>query len=63
MASVYVVRDASGEYISGRYDREDSADQPNRTPAADEARGYETREDAEAACRRETDRVLSRDAS
>ncbi len=48
---VYVVRDAGGEYLSDR----------GRTPATDEAREFETREAALAACERATDRVLSRD--
>lgn len=51
---VYVVRDASGEYVSGKHEGQ-------RTPASDEAREYETREEAQAACERATDRVLSRE--
>lgn len=50
--TVYVVRDASGEYL-----RADG----KRTPASDEAREYETTEEAQAACERATDRVLSRE--
>jgi len=50
--TVYVVRDASGEYVS----------EGGRTPASDEAREFETRQEAEAACERTTDRVLSRKA-
>lgn len=47
--SVFLVRDASGEYIGSR---------PNiRTPSSDEAAQYRTREEAEAAFTRETDRV------
>jgi len=52
--TVYVVRDASGEYISGKYAGE-------RTPAGDEAQEYETREEAQDACDRATDRVYSRE--
>lgn len=51
--TVYVVRDASGEYVSDI----------GRTPAAGEAREFETREEAKAACTRETDRVLSREVA
>lgn len=50
--TVYVVRDASGEYISGK---------GGRTPASDEAREYDSREEAAAACERSTDRVLDRE--
>jgi hypothetical protein len=50
---VYVVRDASGEYLRAN---------GTRTPAGNEAHEHETREEAEAACERATDRVLSRDA-
>ena len=52
---VHVVRDAAGEYISGKHDGQ-------RTPASNEAKEYETREEALAACDRATDKVLSRDA-
>lgn len=51
--TVYVVRDASGEYL-----RADGS----RTPAGNEAHEFETREEAQAACERSTDRVLSREA-
>lgn len=54
MTTVYVVRDAAGEYISGKHDG-------GRTPASNEAKEFEAREEAEAACERATDRVLSRD--
>lgn len=52
MATVYVVRDASGEYLraSGK-----------RTPASDEAHEFETREEAQAACERATDKVYARE--
>ena len=50
--TVYVVRDAAGEYITAA----------GRSPASNEAIEYETREEAEASCTRATDRVLSRDA-
>ena len=50
---VYVVRDASGEYLSGKHDG-------GRTPASDEAREFATHEEARAACERATDRVFSR---
>jgi hypothetical protein len=50
--TVYVVRDASGEYI-----RENG----KRTPASNEAKEFETREEAKAACERSTDKVLSRE--
>ncbi len=53
--TVYVVRDASGEYVA-------NPETGKRTPASNEAHEFETREDAAAACSRETDRVLSRDA-
>lgn len=49
---VYVVRDASGEYI-----REGD----KRTPASNEAKEFETREEAQEACTRATDKVLSRE--
>ncbi len=48
--TVYVVRDASGEYVSGS----------GRTPASNEADEFETREEAEEACERATDAVLAR---
>jgi hypothetical protein len=49
---VYVVRDASGEYLRGN---------GTRTPASNEAQEFETQEEAQAACERATDRVLARD--
>jgi hypothetical protein len=49
---VYVVLDASGEYLTAK---------GGRTPASDEATEYESRQEAEAACTRATDRVLSRE--
>ncbi len=49
METQYVVVDASGEYL-----RTDG----RRTPASNEAQLYETREEAEAACERATDRVV-----
>jgi hypothetical protein len=49
---VYVVRDASGEYLTAKGERR---------PASDEAAEYESRQEAEAACTRATDRVLSRE--
>lgn len=52
--TVYVVRDAAGEYIrdtgTGR-----------RTPASNEAQEFATQKEAEAACTRASDRVLSRE--
>lgn len=48
--TTYVVRDAGGEYI--RYDG-------GRTPASDEAREWDDRDDALAACDRATDRVIA----
>lgn len=50
----YVVRDASGEYLSGKFEGQ-------RTPAADEAKEFDSRDEAAAACTRATDRVLERD--
>jgi hypothetical protein len=50
--SVYVVRDAGGEYLTAKGERR---------PASDEAAEYEDRQEAEAACTRATDRVLSRE--
>lgn len=47
--TVYVVCDASGEYL-----RADG----RRTPASNEAVEFESRKDAEAACDRATDRVI-----
>jgi hypothetical protein len=51
---VYVVRDASCEYVR-------NAGTDRRTPASDEAQEFVTREEAETACTRATDRVLSRE--
>lgn len=51
--TVYVVRDASGEYIAAN---------GKRTPASNEACEFETREEAQAACTRTTDKALSREA-
>lgn len=56
--TVYVVRDASGEYVC---DGDDGLAETNRTPAADLAREFDTREEAGAACTRTTDRVLARE--
>lgn len=52
--TVYIIRDATGEYLSGKYAGE-------RTPASDEAMEYATREEAQEACERTTDRVLERE--
>lgn len=49
---VYVVRDASGQYL-----RADG----RRTPAADEAEEFDTLEEAQDACHRATDRPLRRE--
>ncbi len=51
--TVYVVRDAYGEYL-----RADGS----RTPASNEAQEYDSRDEAAAACVRATDRVVSREA-
>jgi hypothetical protein len=51
---IYVVRDASGEYIR-------NAGTDRRTPASDQAQEFETQGEAETACTRATDRVLSRE--
>ena len=48
--TVYVVRDAAGEYLRA---------EGRRTPASNEAAEYETREEAQAACERATDRVIA----
>lgn len=48
---VYVVRDASGEYLAEK----------GRTPASDEALEFESLEEAQSACERATDRVLVRE--
>jgi hypothetical protein len=50
--TVYVVRDASGEYVRG---------DGSRTPCSDQAEEFETREEAEEARSRSTDRVLIRE--
>lgn len=52
--TVYIVRDAAGEYIAAN---------GKRTTASNEAREYDTRDEAKAACERATDRVLSRQVS
>lgn len=59
---VYVVRDASGEYIKGRWNDDGEMVASGRTPASNEACEFATRGEAEAACERATDKVLSRDA-
>lgn len=51
--TVYVVRDASGEYVRNE-------DGTKRTPASNEAYEFATAEDARAACSRATDKVLFR---
>lgn len=53
---VFVVRDASGEYVAIQDEYVSG-----RTPAACEAREFETREEAQEACTRTTDRVLTRE--
>lgn len=53
--TVYVVRDASGQYVK-------NDDGTSRTPASNEAHEFDTIEDGKAACTRATDKVLSRDA-
>ncbi len=50
----WVVRDASGEYL-----RDEAGEE--RTPASDEAYEFDSREAAEAACDRATDKVFVRD--
>lgn len=50
-SQVYVVRDASGEYVSVF----------GRTPASDQAQEFDSLAEARAACDRATDRVLIRD--
>ena len=52
--NVYVVMDAHGEYLKD--------EQGGRTPASNEAYEFDTREEAEEARTRATDRVYSRDA-
>lgn len=51
---VYVVADAGGEYLSGKYEGQ-------RTPASNEAKEFETSAEAQAACTRTTDRVMGRE--
>jgi hypothetical protein len=51
---VYVVRDASGEYVR-------DAGTDRRTSASDEAQEFTTQEEAETACTRATDQVLIRE--
>lgn len=53
--TVYVVRDASGEYVA-----EEGEYVSGRTPAASEAREFLVRAEAEVFCTRTTDRVLTR---
>jgi len=55
---VYVVCDANGEYVKDA--KRDTADSPCRTEASDEAQEFENSFEAQAACRRKTDQVLSR---
>lgn len=50
--TVYVVRDASGEYVGVN----------GRTPASNEAMEFANHDDAADACERATDRVLAREA-
>jgi hypothetical protein len=52
--TVYVVRDAGGEYVR------DAAGE-KRTPASNEAHEFATADEARAACTRATDEVLARD--
>jgi phosphatidate phosphatase APP1 len=52
--TVYVVRDASGEYVR-------NATTDRRTPASDQAQEFEMQGEARAACTRATDQVLSRE--
>ena len=63
-ATVYVVRDASGEYVEGvRDDAGDYRDDVSRrTPCSDRAREFASAEEARRYCDRATDRVLSREA-
>ncbi len=53
--TVYVVRDASGDYVAVQDEYVSG-----RTPAAHEAREFLTREEAEAFCTRTTDTVFTR---
>jgi hypothetical protein len=52
METVYVIRDASGEYISAN---------GGRTPASNEAQEYDDYDDALEHRERATDKVLARD--
>lgn len=52
--TVYVVRDASGEYVRNE-------EGTKRTTASNEAYEFADVEDAKAACTRATDKVLSRE--
>jgi hypothetical protein len=54
MDKVYVVCDASGEYV-----RDEAGEK--RTPASDEAYEFASEHEAKLACTRATDKVLSRD--
>lgn len=49
---MYAVVDASGEYLKAN---------GSRTPASNEAKIYETKEEAKAACERATDHVVEMD--
>lgn len=51
---VYVVRDASGEYLAAN---------GKRTPASNEAIEFETRDAALVACERATDSIFFRDGN
>lgn len=51
----YIVRDAGGEYISGKSEGQ-------RTPASNEAKEFSTQAEAKAACERSTDRVIAMQA-
>lgn len=62
MSTVYIVRDASGEYIRGRINDDGDMVPAGRTPASNEACEFASSEEARAACDRATDKVLSRDA-
>lgn len=53
MTTIYVVRDADGEYISGKREGE-------RTPAGNEAFEFATRGEAQSACTRATDKIFIR---
>lgn len=60
---VYVVRDASGEYIRGQWNDDGDMVPAGRTPASDEACEFSTREKAQAACTRATDSVIETEAN